>query len=405
MLSPKGLFLSLVLLFCLKLSGQEVQIVVPQLLEDKVVTNSGGQNVDFYSYPFTSRRIDLRLFKRKYPKLNIPDIVMVDAPKFQGFRDSTVLLSIIKGGRGKSDALILWLAGDYYTNRVTFFIDKNHDRNFLNDGEPLVLNSKDKPFRVVVDLPNSNAVPPELWLSVPEKVDPKIAFLKRLKNRKAKIKNQWAISAYAGFGAGTLNYEFHNLERGFPTWYNVNVTEKQVGLAVSYDMHRFRFGVSATFQNLFFYTSYLNIRFDEPEVVINNGIRTTIENVLVERNQDVHATNRVQWSLMAAMRLFFGEFIELQPMISGGITSHFSSGYVKDRQYRDEKFAYKSSPFIELGLQMEFTTSPYKAFFVGIAANHLWWDPEGFFDTYQYENLQTRFLIWKGVLGYRIAIQ
>jgi hypothetical protein len=397
------------LLFCLLILSSSVfsqSIIIPHTMDVDVDVKEGEEridNIEFYEYVYSGEKIDIRDIKRMNPKLEAPDFIHITAPDLTGFETVNTLMGVMAGEKLDSNAIVIWIVGNYYTNEVTFFVDINMDRNYLNDGQSLQIKAGQNAKRVIIYPYGDKTNGRELRLKVPRK--PKFKGFSQFGNRKVKIGYQLALGLHAGFGSGSLNYEFDNLERGFPTWYTVNFSEKSFGASLTYSLPRFRFGIIANYQNHFYYTSYLNIRYDNPMIVIDqvSGQRRRIENVLVERNQDDHSRNKVQWGLLAAYRMHIGETLELQPTVTVGKASYLTGEYVADRRFEDQTYTLPSSTFVEGGLQMEVTTGLHRAFYLGIFYNNVWWEPQDFYATVPHENLQSEYKNWTGRLGYRIA--
>lgn len=401
----KPLLICLGLCFCFSLFAQPgQQINIPQLYEDKLGKERMESGVDFYAYRYTSNKIDLRTFKKIYPKLEAPDYIEVEAPDLSTNPGAMVLLGLLDGGKDQANSVVIWLAANYFDNEVTFFVDPNMDRNYYNDGSAIVLKPGRK-RRITVTPSGSNGISRDLFLQVPRN-RAKLLGYGDTSARKRKISNEFTIGLNAGFGSGSLQYDYDNLDTGFPTWYTVNVTEKNVGIDLSYSFPKFIFGLTASLQNIYYYTSYLNIRVDHPEYRIdpNSGREILINNVDIKRNKDIHAKNRLQWGLMAAYRLHIGT-MEIQPLLIGGLTTYLPNSYTPDFSFEEQAYSYASNWFMEAGIRAEFATGNGGGFFLGVHANRTWWRPEGYFESLNQENLDIQFLIWKGVLGYRMAIR
>ena len=395
------------LLFAFKFLPAQT-IIIPHQIDVDVNVEEGEEKIEsviFFQYPYSSEVIDLKAFKRKLPKLIAPDNITIEAPDLSEFQTVHVLLGLLTEEKMDSNAIVIWLAGDYYSSEVTFFTDPLMDRNYRNDGAPVVLKEGQSPVQVMVYPFGNQTNGHELLLQVPRR--PKLKGFSPYGDRKIKIGYQFALGFHASFGSGSLTYQFDNLERGFPTWYSVNFSQKSLGLSMSYSLPRFRLGLSATLQNHFYYTSYLNIRFDNPTIKINpiTGERIRVDNVLIERNQDVHSKNQVQWAIFGAYRMHLSETLELQPFLSAGKTTFLSGEYIADRRVEDQTYKLPSSSFAEAGIQAEVTTGLHKAFFIGIFYNKVWWEPEEFYQSIEHENLGTSYYVWKGRLGYRIAFK
>ena len=158
---------------------------------------------------------NLKSFKKRFPGLvALPDEVEIEAPSFEGFQDSTVLVGFIKESPSDPGALIILLAGDYKANEVTFFVDKNLDNNFLNDGAPLkMLAGKDAQR---IQFTTDEGVRREITLQLPDR---EAFILEQLGPRKVKVRGG-AVGFHGGVGLGKLHYDYDNLETGFPTWYD-----------------------------------------------------------------------------------------------------------------------------------------------------------------------------------------
>lgn len=402
----RTLLLTLGLCLCFLLTAQPAQqITIPQLYEDKLGKETMESGVDFYTYRYTSNKIDLRTFKKIYPHLEAPDYIEIEAPDLSENKGSMVLLGLLDGGRDQINSLVIWLAADYFNKEVTFFVDPNMDRNYYNDGPAIVLKPGQRKQRVTISPTGNEVLARDLFLQVPRD-RAKLFGYGDSQRRKSKISHQLAIGIHAGFGSGRLEYDYDNLDTGFPSWYTVNVTEKDFGLNLTYNFPSFIVGVHATFQNIYHYTSYLNVRVDNPEYRIDptSGREILIDNVDIKRNKDIHAKNRLQWGAMVAYRLHIGN-MEVQPLLVGGLTTYLPNSYTPDFSFEEQSYAYPSNPFLEGGLRAEFSTGNGGGFFLGMHANRTWWKPEGYFESLNQENLNIKFLVWKGVLGYRMAIR
>ena len=399
----KTLLLIIGLCMAAYLSAQ--QITIPQLYEDKIGKQTMENSVDFYTYRYTSNNIDLRTFKKIHPQLHVPDFLEIEAPDLSDNEGAMVLLGLLDDGKDQLNSIVIWVAANYFSKEVTFFVDQNMDRNYYNDGPAIVLKPGQRKQRIKIIPDGEDALVRELYLQVPRD-RAKLLGYGDGRSRKRKIANQLAVGIHAGFGSGRLEYEYDNLDTGFPTWYNVNVTEKNVGLNLTYNFPKFLFGINATFQNIFYYTSYLNIRVDNPEFRVDpfSGREILIDNVDIKRNKDIHAKNRLQWGLMLGYRFHIGN-MEIQPVVVGGVTTYMPNTYTPDFSFEENVFGYSSNPFLEGGLRGEFPTGNGGAFFLGVQGNYTWWEPEGYFESLNQENLNIRFVIWKGVLGYRMSIR
>ncbi len=400
----------ILLIYCFLLVSQlglAQTLVLPYDIADKRTGKTQIQQVTFYAYPYQNENIDLRDFKRREPRLQAPDFMMIKGPELMGRKNLTVLIGLIEGVESNEDALIIWLAADYETNNITFFLDNNLDRVFNEKDRFFKLSSTDAAVVVTVKPEKGNIPAQKLSLKVPhQKAEYKDTSTPNSRSkRKLKIINKLAIGLNVGVGVGSLSYRYDNLDIGFPTWYDVNLTEKSVGATLSYNLRYLRFAISANYENTFTYTSYLNFRFDEPEERINSttGPRI-IENVSVDRNLDKHSTHHFQYAMTLGLRLHPTKGMEFQPFVTVGQINYMSGQYSSNRYTDDMLFDLPSRYFYDLGLRVEFTTAAYQAFYLDLIYQNRFWRPEGFFELIPHNNLEISNQIWKMTFGYRFGL-
>ena len=373
-------------------------LILPYEVGDKRKGIGNQEQISFISYPYDGAKIDLRDYKKRTPQLKIPDFITIIPPDLVSYDNMTVLIGWIKANGKNEESLIIWLADNYYTNEVTFYLDKRLTRNFLKDAELKRINSFDKPVKVIIKSNNNSK---ELWLSVPKKVARSI----KLNKSKSEIINQFSVGFLAGVGFGQLTYVYDNLDKGFPTWYSVNYTEKNLGLSISYNTSHLRFSLNGLYQNVFYYTSYLNVQFDEPERRFSPSIGKfiIIDNVQVDNNLDRHPTHHFQYSATIAARLFLLKGVEVQPLITVGQTVYSPGIYEGDRYEKSQQFRLLPNTFFETGMRFEFISGQQKSIFIDVIYNRSQWKPKGFFESVPFENLEVENSTWKITFGYRFG--
>ena len=398
------IFLSFCFLFFFVFGWTQVGgggLILPYEVGDKRKGVENQEQISFIAYPYQEAEIDLRDYKKRNPQLKIPDFITINPPDLVFYDKMTVLIGWIKANGQNEESLVIWLADNYDTNEVTFYLDKRLSRDFKNDVEVLKISSDDKPVQVFIDADKSNARSQELWLSVPKKVVKTV----KAKKDKSKIQNQFSAGFQAGVGFGSLSYIYDNLDKGFPTWYSINYTEKNLGLSLSYNTSYLRFSLNGLYQNVFYYTSYLNVRFDEPERKFSPslGKYITIDNVQVENNLDRHPTHHFQYSATLAARLFLLKGVEIQPLITVGQTVSSPGIYEGDRYEESQQFEMPPNTFFETGMRFEFLSGVQKSIFIDVLYNRSQWKPKGFFESVPYENLEVDNATWKIAFGYRFG--
>ena len=202
-----------------------------------------------------------------------------------------------------------------------------------------------------------------------------------------------------------MTYSYQNLDLGFPTWYTINFSEKNIGATFSYNLKRFRFGLNTTYQNVFSYTSYLNVRFDNPREVIDptTGRRRIIENIGVETNQDEHPKNRFKYGGTIGFRLHPTQNVVIEPFISYG-QIRYSGGYIGNRFEDGNNFKMKSNNYQDIGMQFEFVSGRFQAVYLNFLYQQTNWKPIGFFETIPHNDLVVKDSVWRFTFGYRIGL-
>lgn len=387
-------------------ANQGAALMLPLAYDDKYSTQE-QQNVQFVSYPYQSSRIDLRDFRKNYPKANLPDYLEVVPPGFANPKEVIILMGMPAQKEQSVDDVIIWLVQDYGKEEVTFYTDSDLDRNFNNNEAPLIVEAGADPIKVQM-APYTGAKPYFLNIVVPEVPVPSMPRLTRthVLGSRNRLLHQFAFGPSATFGVGQLRYSYDNLDLGFPTTYDVDLTGKGIGATINYNARRFRIGLTATIQNLNFYTSYLRVRVDDPEIIVdpNTGIRKTVDNVEIYRNIDNHSNNIIFWSFDLALRSYIGRTFELHPYVSVGLTSFLANEYVSDIRFDEVSYELPASKTAELGLRMEFSGRNNRAFFAGFGVNRIWWEPTDFLAEIPNENFSERFLTYRISVGYLFGL-
>lgn len=369
---------------------------------------SSQDELDFYILPYKSDQLDLVPLKNEIPELDVPDVISIQAPYLGNFEEVVVVYGLIKSGKIDENSLIIILAADYQKDIATFFIDENQDRNFNNDVAPLAIQGGGS---VKVTLkPYKQNVEQSFMLSMPGQEEEKAAS-EKIKKPKAKIKNQLTLGGHVSFSTGSLKYEYDNTEIGFPTTYQVNMSEKNIGVGITYSFPNWQVGVEATYQNLFYGTSYLVMQLGPPIFEVKPlGDTVYVDHALSERNKDLHTDHRFQSAFLLGGRIHFSETVELQPALKGGLIAYMGgkninkSTYDSNRYQEGFDFELPASPFAEIDLRLEVTIGEYRAFFTALTVNKTWWQPEGMFEALPQENLNINYLTYRLSLGYRVAL-
>ncbi len=392
------------LLLVISIGKLDAQIwAIPNQYDDKVQTGKNTAQQEFYQFRFTSNTIDLKTYKKQTGLVHLPDEIEILPPALYGYGDTTILMTYMKEGTADDGQLIIWLTGNYLSNEVTFFVDKNLDGNYNNDGKPIVQKSKAKPITVVMQSAVGDTKKRVLSIAVPER---KLPAKYLPPKRYAKIRNKIAIGANAGIGIANLDFIFDNTETMFPTWYNVPITELNLGLSLTYNSRLFFIGATGGMQSMNYWTAYFNTRFDEDQVIRNpiTGRLMTVENVDIERNLDRHSKTRYRLGGILGLRLSVSKNLEIQPFGRYGTTFYGSKYYYPNKFKPEVRFEHDSSKFVEGGIRFEFSVSNYKTFYIGTSYTKLWWRPSGYFESLPVSNLEIDYHAFNFSLGYRMGL-
>ena len=186
----------------------------------------------------------------------------------------------------------------------------------------------------------------------------------------------------------------------------MNSTGKSIGINVDYTHEFMRFSVGASYQNLYYWTSYLKIRTDQPEVFTDTrtGLMTTVSNVKTFENRDHHSRNRLEFNAKVAFVLPIGRLFDLQPFFKTGIVSYSPDRYEPNPSLERPTHREGDDFFIEAGLQMDVSAGIEQSAYVGVSLQQLWWRPQGYFESFNYSDLDINYLSLRFFAGYRFGL-
>jgi len=382
-------------------------ILIPQTHEDLLKGDKITKNVQFFEYEFRSTKIDVRDMKKKYPDLVVEDFVEIIPPDLYAFGQVSILMAVVNEHKGEKAKLLIWFAGNYRTNNATFFIDDDFDRNYLNDSAPIHVSAGAKPTGIKVYPDGENSRPVELSIKIPKKKRKELSrYTEPIQKIKSKNSNNIVVGVYAGFGSGDVHHDYISTVTNFPGWYDGTLSEKHLGISIDKYFQKFKFGVNASYQNIFQYASHFKLRTGEREVIISpSGIRTVKENLITNTNIDEHASSRFELGLSTGFRIHLGPLMELQPTVNAGYLFYSGGQYLANR-FENSYLRYdqKSDKFIEIGLEFDMVVGYQRSISVGFFYNNVDWNPEGFFDTIEGEDLNRHYRSFSFLLGYRFGL-
>ncbi|MFT4566362.1 MAG: hypothetical protein ACI9FN_001317 [Saprospiraceae bacterium] len=385
--------------------GQQTMII-PQQYEESVQGAERLEDIVFYSYPYEFSSVDVRDMKKRYPELQIADTIEIIPPEFETFSDVTLLMAILRES-GSESKLVIWIAGNYERDRVTLYVDETLDRDFTNDGRSRILRAGKNATSIKVYPYGENKRSRNMNISIPERNNPIDNAVRQLGDFSLlSMTNRFSVGVHAGFGGGKLNYNLDNLDTGFPIWYNVTLSEIQIGMSLNYHIEGLRLGLKGTYQSVKQYTSYYNVRIAEPSYIVNanTGERIYRENVATSNNIDLHSSTRFQLGMLAGLRINIGKYLEVQPTATMGYLFYSSGEYIANKFLEPElNFVHKKDPFVEGGIRFEFITGRFRSFSLGMNYTLVNWRPEGFADSFNGENFDKKYSTIGVSVGYNIG--
>lgn len=395
------LILALSFFYGTMLFSQELQVMIPVQIDKQINSKETNSEIEFYEMKYSSDSINLKSLKKIYKNLDVPDYIKIEAPDLSGFNDTMVLLAAIDNQESENE-LIIWLAGNYQTNKVSFFIDRTLDRNFNNDGKPTIIKSKQGNVKVEFK-PRGKKLRSSVFLAVPKKSEQSMAMQQiRVSKRKERILDQFSLEFMAGVGVGKLNYNFNNTQTGFPYWYDVKFSAKNLGLMLNYDTNKLKFGLGVQYYNFFYFTSYTNRQYAPYDEA--TGSATDLLNAIeTNRNIDEQPTTLLQYSALLAYKIKLSSVASLQPNIVAGFSHYLPANYYPNRIETLNEFKFDLQTFIELGLRIEFVVGKDRSVFLGFSVNGYDWTPVGFVESLPQQNYESSLGIVRGMFGYRIG--
>ncbi len=394
--------LTVLLLFGLFFWGPVVA-QVPILPDQFRVNLSAGQSqqeedpVEFFELEYKYATLDLRGLQ-ELTTHKLPSSLVITPPDLNDFDHVVVLVGV--SGEIDDPSIIVWLAANYRTNRITLFVDQDQDRDFNNDRGPMRIRRGGEPVSILL---SNGGKDQSLQLNPPP--------LPVKPSRQRRIDNGISVGFSAGLGVGGINYQYEDLTYGHPTTYNVSLVEKFAKLVLSYDLRQFQVGTSLAIQNHFFYTSTLKIKKGEPirteipdPFLPGRTTFVTVENADEKINVDRHSPNRLQVAAYGAYKINVRKSVTLQPMIAAGVTTYFNPEYTRLINESGETYDLKPSLFFEGGLRAEFTIGLYKAFFLEFSHSFEQWEPQDFVAGIPHEGFDSDFGISRFALGYRFKV-
>ncbi len=344
----------------------QVDILLPDR-SDNTSSVSGTETFNFSKALIRDKQINAS-FLKPFLKEGIDTRIDIVPPDFSNFVETYGLIGVFDQ-RIDLNKPFIWIVCIDKNGRKIIYSDRNQDRNFVNDGNPQVVNRTNTKTELSIYVEDKN-IPIEFRFENGFK--PKV-----LPKKKVAFKNQFVLDLGLGAGSGYLDYTYDQLQ------YESNFTIKNISINANYYLGPVVLGVSSSLQSSNFYTSR--------EII--DGIRT------LNVNRDTHPKTKIQMGLSLAYRLKLSQTIELHPLGTFGYTYYTSENKYFPRKSEDDSYDVGRSNFREFGLRFVFIVGNQRSIYVIGTRNTQDWNPVDFGNNdFESELKMTRFEV-----GYSIG--
>ncbi len=396
------------------------------------------EEVTFLYYRYESSVLNLQHFKSVFPQTRdaFPDEVVILPPDLRMLEDTIYAVAYLKIAPGVPGIPILMILGNTKTEYPLFFVDFNLDRDFTNDGDPLVFPQEEEvktlhfqqryqghvyeyrldllhPQRQISLSPAKIAAPPTKTPHInPNRKNVPISRLPVTRDERRRLYAEAAMRSRASarittqvhviMGFGRLSYAYFNPATRFPTEYQVNFNSKGLGATLQYRLKNLRVGLHMRYENLFYWSSDKYTRLGDPYLfctAIGGGGQQCVEisNTRRDINMDILPKNRTSLGLNLAYQFRLSRMSYLSPF-AHLYAQRYSNEYIADRYYpQTNAYAMRKQHGQEVGLMLLTDVTGASSVFFSAAFTRNSFRPEGFFDENDVAGLQVRNL--QGTFG------
>jgi len=354
--------------------------------------------ISFFNYLHQGAKIDVRDMKSKFPNLKVDDFIIINLPDLSKFREVYNMMGVVDP-ESEEPSLIIWLLGNPNSEEVSFFIDKNNDRDYLNDDGAMQVYREKDPIKTRIYPFGDKNRPVEMNVQLPKKEKSEVEKLvKVLKNySKNKIDNNFVLGLHAGVGIATLGHNYTITDSGYPGWYDTKLNEKNIGLSAEKYFRNFVVGARFTFQHIYQYASYFN---EQVAPFERTGLHIKTSN-----NRDNHSETRVKAGLNAGFRIHLGEYFEVIPTFSGGYIYYLNGEYISNKFVEPNvTFEHTKDKYYEVAINMEFTSKDENSFVFGMSYTNTDWAPVGFFESIEGRDISDSHQTYAFFVGYKFGL-
>lgn len=391
----------------------------------KVQKRKKSENeVIFYFYEYKNSDLDLRHFKVFHPQLRdkVADKIKVVPPSiFDSFSEKVYAVAHIKDcDNCNKEAVVIMLIGEPNSVKPAYYIDRNMDRNFENDGLPYLFESHKKQSERI-KLQNTEGEKYIFWLfntqrqktvhrkeltKKAQEAYRKIAEeekQKELQNeiRKKSIKRKDGFDFSIGFLAGSSNLSYNYLQpqTGYSTTYEVSSNSKGISLGIGYTWKNIQLSFTGANEGLYYWTSYLKEQYGEPGYVGN----TYYSRVNTMVNSDQHPENRLSYGFSLAYNIRLGRWIAVAPYANYSWFNYPSAdnNYFPIRRDETQTSTLEDRTWKAYGLSLKGYFGSHSEVYVFGENILLNFNPASYFESLETIDLQTKHNQFNFGVGYR----
>ncbi len=349
--------------------------------------------------------IDLRHFKKMNPYLaeNLQDSIKIDPPKTDLASDWVYAVGYVESEIKEEGVIVVMLVSEYNSANPQYFIDKNLDQNYLNDGLPFSFKASKESKKINLThfldksaynfwLLNPNQNTELIWKNVKMESD----GTRENNNQKRKVKGNKPfmpiskrrphLIAKAGlfFGTGRTTYNYIDQLDGYEYSLDVNTGPKGLSTGLELQWYNVVLGAKLNLQSVYYWTPERRVVYGEPytEIIVENGIRRTqhFDNYDKITNKDQFSNQMYTYELQLGYAIQF-RMLELVPYIGLGQYSFEDNYYLPNRYIEEDKYVLENRNFISFGATLNAKVGQNSMIYVSCDQYLMNFEPNSLFNT------------------------
>ncbi|MEM6271909.1 MAG: hypothetical protein AAF998_20900 [Bacteroidota bacterium] len=369
------------------------------------------QAFEFDVFPYSDPMLDLRGFKLMHPEIanRIPEYIEVVPPNLSELRNPSFAVAWV-GVREDNEIqgqLIVMIVGKFTDEQPRYYPDRNLDRVFTNDSDPVVFHPGHTQESVrfapadgegpAIDI--SLIAPAEYQeflykreqearkVATPETMPAEIPESSRLfdehghpRSPEEKCLQKFDVRFGLTFGLNRINYAYRRASTGFPVTYEVSNSSKGIFLNTNYRHRGLRLGMVAGIEHSLWWTSFKTIRVSDPYEVCVPDSCYFVPGVEVERNRDRLPELRLNIGLNLEYLFKIVDRVRIGPYIAPMFTTYRPSTYIPEVTRPEQTHTMGPDFSFEGGVRIELHPLDNQALVFSAAWTESRFLPNGFFE-------------------------